>query len=574
MPISPAADDELDDELASSAHGQSINKSVDAPRAPPPPPRSEVPTSPKPPMPRRASTFGSEHITPSSPTVPGANKRASRLPPPIPGGAPIASSLARAPPPPPPTAPLSRSSTGDKFVAPNSAQAPKDNSDEEITEYEGDYDTDIASTVPHKDALKSHAKDADLDEPTPNRSSMVPQSSALPHLPPVSAPRAVPPPPPPTQSPTNARQSADMPRAAPPPPPTKVPAHLEEDIDEFDTYNYNRGTPPIPSGPKFETAEQDLYSSSPRAYAAPLQERAAPPPPPRETVPAPSKPARPSVDLQRSGTTTRRSVELGRMSMDSGYVANDVDLAQNSFWWTKPNGIPPVFQNRKDLLYEMEETSSTKRGGKTTITKDLYVLFQDYSQTVITAQFDTQDPTDVKLDQRHEPPPSRLRQDQLEQAHDQFGRRIAEAASPKKETVVGDGTSQGLVQELLKPFPDALLPIGTRSYGAVVYANLANASTQQNDEIRPGDVITLRNAKFQGKHGPMHAKYSMEVGKPDHVGVVAEWDGTKKKVKAWEQGRESKKVKLESFKLDDLRSGEVKIWRVMARSWVGWQGQN
>jgi hypothetical protein len=56
--------------------------------------------------------------------------------------------------------------------------------------------------------------------------------------------------------------------------------------------------------------------------------------------------------------------------------------------------------------------------------------------------------------------------------------------------------------------------------------------------------------------------------------VVAEWDGPKKKVRAWEQGRESKKVKLESFKLDDLRSGEVKIWRVMPRSWVGWEGEN
>ena len=107
-----------------------------------------------------------------------------------------------------------------------------------------------------------------------------------------------------------------------------------------------------------------------------------------------------------------------------------------------------------------------------------------------------------------------------------------------------------------------------------MYANLANASTQQYDEIRPGDIISFRNAKFQGKHGAMHAKYSAEVGKPDHVAVVAEWDGTKKKVRAWEQGRESKKVKQESFKLDDLRSGEVKIWRIMPRSWVGWDSQN
>lgn len=267
-------------------------------------------------------------------------------------------------------------------------------------------------------------------------------------------------------------------------------------------------------------------------------------------------------------------MDLNRMSLDSGYVANDVDLAANSRWWTQPNGVPPVFQNRRDVLYESEELTASKRGGKTMVTKDLYVLFQDYSQTVITAQFDAQNPSDVSLEQRHEQPPSRLRQDQLEDAHESFGRRIAEAITSKKDSVVGDGTPQALIHELFKPLTDALRPVGTRAYGALVYGNLANASTQQNDEIRPGDIITFRNTKFQGKHGPMHAKYSMEVGKPEHVAVVAEWDGTKKKVRAWEQGRESKKVKLESFKLDDLRSGEVKIWRVMPRSWIGWQGGN
>lgn len=262
------------------------------------------------------------------------------------------------------------------------------------------------------------------------------------------------------------------------------------------------------------------------------------------------------------------------MSMDTGFVANEVDLAESSAWWTRENTVPPVFQGRKDILYEFEESTSTKRGGKTLITKDLYVLFQDYSQTVITAQYDQNDPRDAKLEQRHEQPPARLRQDQLEGAHEHFGAPIHAAVVKLKDSVVGDGTPQGLVHELLKPHASALLPVGTRAYGALVYANIGNASTQQHDEIRPGDIITLRNAKFQGKHGPMHAKYSVDVGKPDHVGIVSEWDGTKKKVRAWEQGRESKKTKLESFKLDDLRSGEVKIWRVMPRSWVGWQGQN
>jgi len=578
--MSPNAGYESDDDLSVRAQNLALSPTSEAPRAPP---RSEAPSSPRSTNTKRASYFGTEQspMSPTSPITPGssANKRASRLPPPIPGAVAATSTpQSRAPPPPPPTAPsLSRSSTGDKHIP--AAPIPIDHGgseEEEVTEYEGDYDTDIASSAPPKDALgKAQSRD-------PDDSLVGSPSAAPPPLPPTSAPRAVPPPLP-SQPPPNSRQSVDMPRAAPPLPPTgKMAAPWEQnDDDEYDPYKYTapkQGAPSIGTPtPKVERNEEDLYSASPpRSFVLPVQDRVAPPPPPRDPAPQSSRSApRQSLDVPRAANTGgRRSVELSRMSMDSGYVANDVDLAKSTFWWTQPNGTPPVFQNRKDILYETEESTSSKRGGKTTVTKDLYVLYQDYSQTVITAQFDAQEPSDVKLEQRHEPPPSRLRQDQLEEAHEQFGRRISEAVTSRKETVVGDGTPQGLVQELLKPFADALLPVGTRAYGAIVYGNLANASTQQNDEIRPGDIITLRNTKFQGKHGPMHAKYSAEVGKPDHVGVVAEWDGTKKKVRAWEQGRESKKVKLESFKLDDLRSGEVKIWRVMPRSWVGWQGQN
>jgi hypothetical protein len=364
-----------------------------------------------------------------------------------------------------------------------------------------------------------------------------------------------------------------------------MPAPWEQDDDDYDPYKYNSNAPRLPTIPAMsgglsmdsdERAEEDdLYGTSPpRTYASPPQDRHPPPPPPREEAPLSNKPPRQSLDVHRSATNARRSMDLSRMSMDSGFVANDVDLAPKSFWWTQPKGLPPSFQGRKDILLEFVDSQQLKRG-KTVVSKELYVLFQDYSQTIITATFAAEDPADVRLEQRHEPPPARgLRQDQLEQAHEQFGRRISDAVHARKETVVGDGTPQGLIQELLKPHTTALLPVGTRGYGAVIYSNMANASTQQNDEIRPGDIITLRNTKFQGKHGPMHAKYSMEVGKPDHVGIVAEWDGTKKKVRAWEQGRESKKVKMESFKLDDLRSGEVKIWRIMPRSWVGWSGTN
>ena len=446
----------------------------------------------------------------------------------------------------------------------------------------------MASSAPRKDALKAHARASSFEDDSMAEEASL-HHSGLPSIgpPPNSAPRAAPPPPP-AQVPKISRQSSDMPRAAPPPPPPPAPPISDEmlrdeDEEEYDPYRYTRGSgyrmpsssskvEPLAS-PRVEEPE-DAYSPLPSQRSAQIPTGQAP------GYSAPLNPpvtgisgSRQSTDIQRTSTTIRRSTDAPRASGEQGLIAADVDLGQNTRWWTQPEAPPPVFQNRRDVLFETEETSTTRRGGKHAITRTVYVLFIDYSQTVVTAHFDSREPSTATLEQHHEPPPRSLRQDQLEDAYANFSARIAEGANGMKDTVVGDGSPHRLPYELISAMPDALLPIGVRAYGALVYANLANASVQQFDEIRPGDILTFRNAKFQGHRGTMHSKYTSEVGKPDHVGIVLDWDGTKKKARAWEQGRESKKVKPESFKFGDLRSGEVKVWRVMARGWVGWESQ-
>lgn len=572
--FSPSEGSASDDELSEKPQDESDTpRAPEAPHAtrPPPLPALAPPTSQMPPPPaspptspgvsqgRRQSYYEASPRSPPLPPASPSAKRESRLPPPIPGMVPVS----RAPPPLPPAAPP-RTPTTETFRQPLSPGRVNEDEEVEVTEYEGDYDTDIASSVPHKDSVKSHQRDASFDGPASPRSPM-----SRPPLPPTSPPRAGPPPVP-LMSPVESRKSVDVPRAAPPPPPTsEMPRHEEGDFDPYNYSSLTHGTSLIPAFPLPTSPLSEPYSPETPFHGGPQNPRAPPLAPPGSTRPS----TRQSMDVARSNV--RRSIDVARPSMESGFVANDIDLSSQSKWWLQPNSLPPPLHGRKDILHESEEsTASDPHSGKTIVTRDIYVLFQDYSQTVITVRFSPHDPSDVELEQRHEPPPRTLRQDQLEQSYERFGRAISEAVSGKKDTVVGDGTPQALIYELLRPFKDALLPVGTRAYGALVYSNLANASTTQNDEIRPGDIISIRNAKFQGKHGAMHAKYSMEVGKPDHVGIVVEWDGTKKKVRAWEQGRESKKVKVESFKLDDLRSGEVKIWRVMPRSWVGWEGGN
>jgi len=462
----------------------------------------------------------------------------------------------------------------------------RQDSDEEVTEYEGDYDTDMAPDATHKDALGAHARPASLEGDSTNDEESL-HYSALPSLGPTL--RAVPPPPP-NQPPRPNRQSTDVPRAPPPPPPpSKEPTAVSYD-EEYDPYNYTsprrvqsatasgQGEDPDPTTPKYEDPDE-LYSASPPRRSMQLppseqnQQYSSPPPQPSQPAAGRSHP-RQSLDVQRTSSSIRRSVDAPRVSDEHGFIASDVDLGQNSQWWRQANTPPPIFQNRRDIIYEIEESSTTRRVARQSITKIVYVLYMDYSQTVITALFDVQNPAEVALEQHHEQPPARMRQDQLEDAHTRFGARIADEASSKVNTVVGDGGPHSLVLSLLSSLREALPPVGVRAYGALVYANLANATVQQLDEIRPGDIVTFRNARFQGHRGPMHTKYNTEIGKPDHVGIVVDWDGTKKKVRAWEQGRDSKKVKMESFKLGDMRSGEVKVWRIMSRKWVGWEGQN
>lgn len=541
----------------------SMNAAMRSPPMPPQPSQPPVlPARSPPPMSPRA-----DEPPPMSPTT--SSKRLSRPPPPIPGSAPAPPAQSRPPPPPPPGA-LSRQSTADVGIPlpTRPAQAGEDD-DEEVTEYEGDYDTDIASSAPHKDALKAHARDSSQEDNfIQSPSGDAPPPTLPPPIPTSTAPRAVPPPVPSQPAPENTRRSVDAPRVAPPPLPPKTTD------DEYDAYSHTTATPGLGSSysktPRIEE-EEPYFPNQPQMQSPPMQS----PPDRRAPPPAPSGRTgnRQSLDVGRPSMSGRRSVDVNRPSAELGFIANDIDLAVQSGWWKQGNQVPPVLQGRRDIFFESEETTSTNQGAKTIVTREIFVLFQDYSQTILTVRHDPYDPSDVELEQRHDPPPRPLRQDQMEEFYERFGRPISDAVAAKKDTIVGDGTPQGLVLELLRPFRDALRPVGTRAYGALVYSNMANASTQQHDMIRPGDIITIRNAKFQGKHGAMHAKYSAEVGKPDHVAVVAEWDGTKKKVRAWEQGRESKKVKVESFKLDDLRSGEVRIWRVMPRSWVGWNSQ-
>ncbi|KAK9471685.1 uncharacterized protein V1510DRAFT_419343 [Dipodascopsis tothii] len=241
-------------------------------------------------------------------------------------------------------------------------------------------------------------------------------------------------------------------------------------------------------------------------------------------------------------------------------------------WWRSRDGLPPALQARRhELMYEVTDRRGEDEGA---LERTYWIVFHDYSQTAITVVYwgSVKAPTNyLPLTQEHRAPPPPLRQDQLEGFYSRFGAKIRDAASGVVGQVVGDGEPQTLLTYVYKKVPGTLRSAGVRTHGAAIYVNLANASVQQFDEIRPGDVVSFRNAKFQGHKGGLHQKYSVEVGKPDHCAVVLEWDGTKRKVKVVEQAKG--RVRVESYRLGDLKSGEVKVYRVVGREYVGWKSE-
>src|SRR4051812_1178363 len=141
-PLSPGED--LDDERSVATSRLPLNEGVH------PQSKEGLPiVGTAPPLPLcRPGQISLDITSPTSSTE--NEKRISRGPPPIPISSPtVTSPQTRAPPPPPPGQPPSRRSTSDSHNIAATKHQIDDDSEEEVTEYDGDYDTDIASSAKH-----------------------------------------------------------------------------------------------------------------------------------------------------------------------------------------------------------------------------------------------------------------------------------------------------------------------------------------------------------------------------------------------------------------------------------------
>lgn len=217
-------------------------------------------------------------------------------------------------------------------------------------------------------------------------------------------------------------------------------------------------------------------------------------------------------------------------------------------WISAHRGVPPIL-TQFSCVYYVEEHKSKDAQGKVYRKRKIHVLRSSLTHTIINIKFEESTPLEAQITQEHRRAPS-MSVEQLKQFSQQFGEKLINSMTKAKS-----------VAEAMALVPELLTPVG-HTYGMVVYKNKANMSIKQMDEIRPGDIAVFRKASLQGTRSLQ--KYQRDLD--NVVALVQSYDNIKRKLKLMD-------AKKDAVRLNDLKAGEVRVYRPIPRSLVDWNPQ-
>ncbi|KAI0927093.1 hypothetical protein AcW1_007558 [Taiwanofungus camphoratus] len=149
------------------------------------------------------------------------------------------------------------------------------------------------------------------------------------------------------------------------------------------------------------------------------------------------------------------------------------------------------------------------------------------------------------------------------------GVQIHETASvlfeKSRKSLVGDGSYLGFVTAVLSQVPNAAQPAPPfETFGYLTYAQTGSAVQKRASDVMPGDVIVLQDAKFKGHKGLQIYHQTVGVGEPLFA-IVSDYEMKKAKVKVFQANQHvgQQTVESASYRLEDLKSGSIKIFRVL-----------
>lgn len=366
-----------------------------------------------------------------------------------------------------------------------------------------------------------------LPPPIPQSSPAKSERSLPPPIPQTSPVAERPPPPPvPSEAPTVPKTAAPT-QSAPPPPPVTTTA-----------------PPPVPSQ---------------APGAAPPQLPPAPQAPQVPQVPAP--PAR-AVASQSTGASRTQNVDISQTVTTPS--VNILNATGTESWWLQkrlPSTISP-----SDVYFETEEHEVVKRYGRTIVYLDYYIVSPDLSSKMWEVSYDKSQPDKLisHLETAY-PAPKSPSPEYLVNASQRYGATAYRASAAN----LNNELEGSLVEHIYNLLPeDTLPPIAGKTFGAVIYKNNHNQNIQQIDDIRPGDVLVVVKGRLEGKNALRKVKvHELGFDKP-YVAFVTAYDQQKQKIKLVEEYDDIARVS--SIKLGELKSGKVRVFRLVGRDYIGW----
>lgn len=275
-----------------------------------------------------------------------------------------------------------------------------------------------------------------------------------------------------------------------------------------------------------------------------------PPAPGVSTADVPKKLNRAASTKEFSDFTNQRSIEF---------------RPQDDWWIDKtfPSGL---FGQKVKCVMEVDDHLIKKRSSQKYMVRDFYFLFEDFSQLHVAVSYDVAKPKETVLASqkfypiKHQP-----------ELLNEFSKRYGNFVLQRAESLIGSQTANFLPSILSRLSPEIILPIGSRTFGVPIFRYKAGESSNLENakNIRPGDVLVIRKAKFDLLTRSGERK-TVAVGAETepYASVITDFEFTKGKFNVIEEY--AGKVVQSSYKLHHMRSGRLKVFRITGRQYVGW----
>lgn len=380
----------------------------------------------------------------------------------------------------------------------------------------------------------------------------------IPAAPPLSQPqignpkRAPPPPPPAPPAPaTSASMELGSTLSGPPPQPPAVSSipDVGPPIPErvLPLHPHPSRAPPVPIPPVPPTVAKTERQNYPRHEPMPSDGQ----------PPIANPPPAPITSLQRRTTTGDGLEAAHEMS---------VEFDPTDLWWLHKTAPSRLFSSKSNYLMEVDDHLIKKRLSQNIMVRDFYFLFEDYSQLHLSLTYDIDNPQEtVQSIQRFVA--LKNNPELLSRFSEKYGSYIIQRASEMIQSQNPDFIDS-VLSHLSK---EIIMPIESRTYGVALLSYKAGQALNLEAlrSIRAGDILVIRKGKFE-THRKIGPKEVVKVGMEalPHTAVVTEYDHSKNKLRVIEQ--KDGKITQAGYRLEHMKAGKLKIFRVIGRDYVGW----